>query len=101
GSAKFSEGNDVMLSKLRQAIQIWPESILVIEGHTDSRGSERLNQRLSQNRAETIMNYVISMMHVPANRISAVGYGENRPIASNENEAGRAKNRRIDLLITP
>ncbi|MDP6695928.1 MAG: OmpA family protein [Gammaproteobacteria bacterium] len=101
GSAKFSEGNDTLLSKLRQAIQIWPESILVIEGHTDSRGSERLNQRLSQNRAETIMNYVISTMHVPANRISAVGYGENRPIASNENEAGRAKNRRIDLLITP
>lgn len=101
GSAKFSEGNDIMLSKLQQAIQIWPDSTLVIEGHTDSRGSERLNQRLSQNRADTVMNYVVSTMHVPANRVSAVGYGETRPIASNETEAGRAKNRRIDLLITP
>jgi len=101
GSAKFSDGNDGLLQKLRQAIQIWPDSTLVVEGHTDSRGSERLNQRLSQNRADTVMNYVVSTMHIPANRVSAVGYGENRPIASNENEGGRAKNRRIDLMITP
>ncbi len=73
----------------------------MVEGHTDSRGSERLNERLSQNRADAVMNYLISTMHIPPYRISAIGYGEDKPIASNENEAGRAKNRRIDLLITP
>jgi outer membrane protein OmpA-like peptidoglycan-associated protein len=101
GSADFNEGNDEILNKLEQVIALWPNSTLVIEGHTDARGSERLNLRLSQNRADAVMNHIVASMRLPATRISALGYGESRPIASNKNGAGRAKNRRIDLLISP
>ena len=101
GSADLSQGNEEILNKLEQVIALWPNSGLLIEGHTDSRGSERLNQRLSQNRADAVMNYIVQNMRLPAQRISAVGYGEARPIASNKNDPGRAKNRRIDLIITP
>ncbi len=101
GSAKLDENHAALLAKIEQAIGIYPDSSLKIEGHTDSQGSSRLNQRLSQNRAEAVLNYIVTTMHITSQRISAAGYGASQPIANNETKEGRAKNRRIDLLITP
>jgi outer membrane protein OmpA-like peptidoglycan-associated protein len=101
GSAELAESNQELLAKINKAIEIFPDSTLLIEGHTDSQGSNRMNQRLSQNRAEAVQNYLIENFRISPTRITAKGYGASRPIANNETEEGRAKNRRIDLLITP
>jgi len=90
-----------LLRKVQQAISIFPECSVTIEGHTDSHGSDRLNLRLSQQRAEAVKAYLLANMDLPESRVKAVGYGESRPIANNETPEGRAKNRRIDVVIHP
>ena len=70
-----------------------------VEGHTDSVGSESYNTRLSQKRAQAAVDYLVAN-GVSADRMSPVGYGESAPIASNDTDAGRAKNRRVDFVIT-
>ena len=70
-----------------------------IEGHTDSRGSNRYNQRLSQGRANSVRTYLVQR-GVGASRMVAVGYGEDRPIANNRTREGRALNRRVEFVIT-
>ena len=72
---------------------------LSIEGHTDSQGSDEMNQTLSENRAKSVMNYLISK-GVPANRLSSAGFGETKPVADNATAAGRAKNRRTEMIVT-
>lgn len=101
GSAELTEVHEPLLSKIERAISVYPGASLLVEGHTDSQGSDRLNLRLSQNRADAVLNYMIINMKVAPNRIAAKGYGASQPIANNQTEEGRAKNRRIDLLIKP
>lgn len=101
GSAKLDKSHEELLTKIKQAIGVYPGSSLKIEGHTDSQGSVDMNQLLSQKRADAVLTYVITDLHIVPQRISAIGYGPSRPIANNDTDAGRAKNRRIDLLITP
>jgi OOP family OmpA-OmpF porin len=101
GSAKLDESHTELLNKIKRAINIYPDSSLIIEGHTDAQGSAEMNQRLSQKRADAVLGYIINSLHIIPQRISANGYGASRPIANNNTEEGRAKNRRIDLLITP
>ncbi len=101
GSSAFDKESAALLQKLESLIAIYPDSALVIEGHTDSQGSEKNNQRLSQERADAILNLLVADMRVAPNRLTAIGYGETRPIANNETSSGRARNRRIDLIITP
>jgi OOP family OmpA-OmpF porin len=101
GSAKLDKSHEELLTKIKQAIGVYPGSSLKIEGHTDSQGSVDMNQLLSQKRADAVLTYVITDLHIAPQRISAIGYGPSRPIANNDTDAGRAKNRRIDLLITP
>jgi len=90
-----------LLTKVQDAIQQFPNCKVSIEGHTDSRGSDKKNQELSEERAMSIKHYILANMKISESRLSAVGYGESRPIASNDNSVGRAKNRRIDILIIP
>ena len=71
-----------------------------VEGHTDNTGDAALNQRLSQERAEAVMTYLVGQ-GVAADRLSAVGYGQNRPVAPNDTEAGRAQNRRVAFTVNP
>ncbi|MBI5476900.1 MAG: OmpA family protein [Ignavibacteriales bacterium] len=89
-----------LLAKLQQAIRKFPNSRVVIEGHTDSQGSDDANQLLSEKRATAIAEYLMANMSVDP-PIMAHGYGESKPIASNDTPEGRAKNRRIDVVITP
>ena len=73
--------------------------IVEVQGHTDNTGKAELNKTLSQKRAEAVMNYLIGK-GVPAERLSAVGYGPDVPIADNKTKAGRAKNRRVEFKIS-
>ena len=101
GNAQIKPENFDLLAKVEKAIDIFPRSELTIEGHTDSHGGDDLNQKLSQERAESVQQYMINAMRIPTYRLIATGYGETRPVSSNETEAGRARNRRIDIVIKP
>jgi len=90
-----------LLDKIARAASVFPRSQIIVEGHTDSYGGDVSNLSLSRRRAEAVSEYLSSEFGVPAFRISAVGYGETRPIANNETGAGRARNRRIDVRIEP
>lgn len=74
---------------------------ITVEGHTDSTGSDADNQRLSEARAKSVWAYLAGKLKVADSQVTIKGYGETRPIASNDNEPGRAQNRRVDLLIRP
>jgi OmpA-OmpF porin, OOP family len=101
GKAIIMPGNYELLSRVQMAIRKVKNPEVVIEGHTDSTGSDAVNQKLSQDRAEAVRQYLIANETVPPDKILAVGYGSSRPLASNATEEGRAINRRIDVLITP
>ena len=88
-----------LLRQVQKAIAIYEVSPIVVEGHTDSQGSDQANLRLSQQRADAVREYLIANLGLDAGRITAIGYGEGRPISSNETTAGRAENRRIDIVI--
>jgi outer membrane protein OmpA-like peptidoglycan-associated protein len=90
-----------LLDKVRQATAIFPRSQVVIEGHTDSYGSDETNLSLSRQRAEAVSAFLAAEFGIPAFRMSAVGYGETQPIANNETPQGRTRNRRIDIRVEP
>ncbi|MBT8107942.1 MAG: OmpA family protein [Gammaproteobacteria bacterium] len=101
GKAQIKPGSFDLLAKVEKAIDVFPRSELIIEGHTDSFGGDDFNQKLSQERAESVQQYMINAMRIPTYRLIATGYGETRPVASNETESGRKRNRRIDIVIRP
>ena len=101
GKSDFDQNSIPLLSKVEKAIDVFPRSDIVIEGHTDSFGGDESNQVLSQKRAESVQSYMINAMRIPSYRLIATGYGETRPIASNDTETGRQHNRRIDIVIRP
>lgn len=91
-----------ILRKVQDAIRVFPNSTVVIEGHTDSFGSDEANLRLSEERANAVRAYLLANMRdVPDADFQSVGFGESRPVANNETVEGRARNRRIDLVIRP
>jgi outer membrane protein OmpA-like peptidoglycan-associated protein len=90
-----------LLLKVQKAITLFPDCNITIEGHTDSQGGDETNLRLSQERADAVKYYLIVNSNIEANRINAIGFGENKPIANNETSDGRKKNRRIDVVIHP
>jgi outer membrane protein OmpA-like peptidoglycan-associated protein len=84
---------------LDEAVKIlnkYPDVMFIVEGHTDNVGADAYNMNLSKERAKAVMDYLVSK-GVPATKISSVGYGEEKPIASNETEEGRSKNRRVEI----
>jgi outer membrane protein OmpA-like peptidoglycan-associated protein len=101
GESQIRPENFDLLAKVEKAIDVFPQSELIIEGHTDSHGGDEFNQQLSQQRAESVQQYMVNAMRIPTYRLIATGYGETRPVASNETESGRARNRRIDIVIRP
>ena len=101
GKSELKQENLNLLAKVERAIDVFPRSELTIEGHTDSYGSDEMNQTLSQSRAEAVQQYMINAMRIPSYRLIATGFGETNPIANNETASGRAQNRRIDVVIKP
>ncbi|MCA9731151.1 MAG: OmpA family protein [Deferribacteres bacterium] len=90
-----------LLTKVQNSLKKFPASSIVIEGHTDAQGSAEQNRKLSEDRANAVKQYLVANMGLSQDRIQSVGYGESRPIESNETKEGRAKNRRIDVVIIP
>lgn len=88
------------LDKVAQTLADNPDSLIDVYGHTDSTGSDAFNQTLSENRANTVANY-LSSHGVAAARIRAKGFGETMPVAENTTEQGRARNRRVEIKIVP
>ncbi|HEV2355938.1 MAG TPA: OmpA family protein [Puia sp.] len=87
------------LDELAAKLTAHPEWHLTIEGHTDNSGIAAHNMLLSQKRADAIRNYLLAR-GIPANRLSAIGYGQNRPVADNRTAAGKAANRRVELKLS-
>jgi OOP family OmpA-OmpF porin len=85
---------------LREAVRTLkdnPDLRVVVEGHTDSVGSDAYNQRLSERRAEAVKRYLVAQ-GIEASRLSTHGYGESKPAASNDTAEGRARNRRVEIV---
>lgn len=101
GKAVIESRYFTLLSKVKKSFAEFPGCNIIIEGHTDSQGSDDLNQTLSEKRAEAVKEYIIANSTIPPSRIQAIGYGETRPVANNETAAGQEKNRRIDVVIQP
>ncbi len=76
----------------------FPKTAIIVQGHTDSTGSETHNQTLSERRAKAVLNYMVGRGVDPIRMVS-MGYGESDPIASNENQSGRALNRRVAVML--
>ena len=88
------------LNDVAATLQRYPRSYIDVVGHTDSTGSEQYNQRLSEQRAQSVANYLRSRGVEPA-RIAAYGMGESQPIATNATAQGRQQNRRVEVRIIP
>lgn len=89
------------LNQLAATMRQYGETTIVVAGHTDSTGQAAYNQALSERRAAAVRNYLVSQ-GVSASRIQTVGYGMRQPVDTNATEAGRAKNRRVELtILTP
>jgi len=102
GSAQIETQYFGLLRKVQDAILVYPGSKIVVEGHTDSFGGDESNLQLSEQRANAVRSYLLANAEgLSAADVEAVGFGEARPVANNETLDGRAKNRRIDLVIRP
>lgn len=91
------EANE-MVSRAADYLRSNPGSQVIVEGHTDHLGSKKYNQKLSEKRAGAIVS-ALKAKGIGADRISAVGYGETKPIATNSTEDGRRKNRRVEIIL--
>ncbi len=108
GSVLFATNQSTLLPIARQnlvsvanALKMTPEDRnIVVEGHTDSRGTDEHNMRLSHERASAVREFLVSQGVEPT-RIQAVGRGESVPIADNSSPEGRANNRRVEIVIQP
>jgi len=99
-SSTLLPGAQSELQRVATVIRQYPETNIQIAGHTDSTGSEDYNRRLSEQRAESVKTALIGMGVNPS-RLTTIGYGEGRPIASNNTEGGRQQNRRVEVRIVP
>jgi outer membrane protein OmpA-like peptidoglycan-associated protein len=108
GSVLFRSGESTLTPMAQQKLTLIAGTLapqaeehdIVVEGHTDSRGSRGSNMQLSAQRAQTVVNFLVSR-GVPGEAVSAVGVGPDRPIANNSNRDGRAENRRVEIVIKP
>ncbi len=107
GSVLFASGKYTLLpiaqnklDDVAKALQDQGFKAIVVEGYTDSRGSAEKNKQLSFDRADAVRQYLISR-GIPAEKIRAVGLGEEQPVATNATPEGRAENRRVELVVTP
>ncbi len=98
-SSALDKGGRATLEKVKMLLNTYQNTAIIIEGHTSTDGSASYNQKLSEQRASAIKDYLISQT-IDASRISTIGYGENQPIGDNKTVKGRAESRRAKIKIS-
>ncbi|MFL9845395.1 OmpA family protein [Flavobacterium rhizosphaerae] len=98
GKSSFKEETMPVLKSMLEIFKEYPQARFTLEGHTDSDGSNELNQTLSENRAAAVRNFLIEN-GIKADRLVSTGYGETKPIATNKTAAGKAQNRRVEVKL--
>jgi outer membrane protein OmpA-like peptidoglycan-associated protein len=98
GSAMIAEESEQQLLNLVNIMDAYPNIEIRVEGHTDNTGKAETNQRISNQRALVVKKYLMDQ-GIGAQRVTAVGFGQTKPIASNANEEGRERNRRVDVFV--
>jgi outer membrane protein OmpA-like peptidoglycan-associated protein len=106
GNVLFASGKSTLLGGAQQRLGAVADALkdqadhdIIVEGHTDSNGSDASNLQLSQSRAQTVRDFLVSR-GVPSERIRAQGVGESRPVADNTTPEGRANNRRVEIIVS-
>lgn len=99
GKSDIDSVNFALLKKIIAAINEFPNANVVVSGHTDSQGDVNKNLVLSQERANKVANFLVEVGSIDAGRVTSRGFGEDQPVATNESKAGRAANRRVEVLI--
>jgi len=99
GKSEIAEQDAALLDKILAAIAEFPEARIHVSGHTDALGDAAFNQALSEARAATVAAYLTNIGRIAPARIETTGYGSSKPVASNDTAEGRARNRRIEVLI--
>jgi len=97
-SSRLQPEAEQNLGKLAQILNKYPDTDILVEGHTDSTGTRDYNLTLSMRRAQAVSNYMTNLQVLPT-RFRIMGYGPDQPVASNATAAGRAQNRRVDIAI--
>ncbi len=98
-SAKTRKEHLKEIARIADLMEKHPNATLMIEGHSDSYGDSNYNKSLSQRRANSVYDVLVKQFGINTNRIKALGFGEERPVASNETRAGRQKNRRVVAIL--
>lgn len=103
---KFKTDSDKLLSKsfpklheVAGLMKQHPDFVLIIDGYTDNTGSSEYNHKLSHERANAAKMHLVKVDHIDSDRITTHGYGEENPVATNETEEGKAKNRRVEFKV--
>ena len=99
GKYTLKPGAREKLAKVSGILLAYPGLKVAIEGHTDSVGSDEFNQRLSEQRAYSVRDYLVQQS-VAAAGVTAGGFGESRPVTTNDTSAGRQQNRRVELVVS-
>ena len=100
GSAALNSSSTTTLASVADVLAKYTDTTIQVIGHTDSTGSDAINEPLSRNRAAAVANF-LSNRGVAANRISVAGMGSRQPIASNTTTDGKAQNRRVEIKVNP
>jgi outer membrane protein OmpA-like peptidoglycan-associated protein len=99
GKSDLKPAAKTNLAEMAKIMKNYPENVLTINGYTDSTGTAKTNEVLSQKRAEAVKNHLVSN-GLPATTISTVGMGPAQPVADNSTAAGRQQNRRVEIVVT-
>ena len=99
GQSEIQAANFPLMNKLVQAVRIFPGAAIEVSGHTDASGNDATNQRLSLARAEKVSQFLINVGGIGQAKMTTRGFGETRPVASNDTREGRAENRRVEIVI--
>lgn len=100
GKSTILQQSYPILDEVIRLLKVNPDiKLLSIEGHTDNRGSDELNEKLSADRAKAVLDYLVSKGGIEASRLASAGFGPQRPIADNATNDGRQRNRRVEFII--
>jgi outer membrane protein OmpA-like peptidoglycan-associated protein len=97
GSSRLDNIAKAILDNIATSLQQYPDQAIIIQGHSDNRGSEEANRRISLKRAEAVRDYLVKRHGIDPGRIKVEAYGSERPVASNDTEEGRRQNRRVEI----